>query len=122
MSDAAHLICAGLELGPSWAWYWWLLIAVVADLILATIVYASYVWWNSSRRAREAAALQQLKLGQKAAGQGKNTANAPVNLTASATATGRPASNPYYSRSYTPGPGLQQPLKANYAYPGAPTR
>ena len=113
-------MCAGLEIGSDWEWYWWLLIAAVGDLILATIVYASYVWWNGRHRARNAAAFEQAKLGS-ATGQGTAAGTGPVNMTASA-AGGQPVGNPYYNRSFTPAPGLQQPLKTNYTYPGAAAR
>ncbi len=112
-------MCAGLELASDkWAWYWYLLIAVVGDLVLATIVYGSYVWWNGRRIAQTSAAFQQSKLG--AAGQG-TTGRGPLQMNASA-AGGQAASNPYYNRSFTPAPGLQQPLRSTYTYPGAAAR
>ena len=113
----------GLELKSSkWAWYWWLLIAVLADLILATIVYGSYVWWNGKRIAREIAVLAQSKLatipaGPADKGQGAAISNAPLQLNATA-AAGPAVTNPYYSRSFAPAAGLQQPPQSSYTYPG----
>ena len=59
------------------------------DLILATIVYASYVWWNGRRIARERAVLTHSKLATApagAVGKGQGTAggNAPLQMTATA--------------------------------------
>ena len=109
-------VSAGLELASDkWAWYWYLVLAVVCDLALAAIVYASYRWWSRRHNAQTAAALQQSKLGTAAAPTG---GRAPVYMTASA-AAGQAVSNPYYNRSFTPAPGLQQPLRSTYAYPGA---
>lgn len=109
-------VSAGLELASDkWAWYWYLVLAVVCDLALAAIVYASYRWWTRRHNAQTAAALQQSKLGTAAAPTG---GRAPVYMTASA-AAGQAVSNPYYNRSFTPAPGLQQPLRSTYAYPGA---
>ena len=119
--------CAGLEVQSSkWAWYWWLLLGIVADLILATIVYASYVWWNGRRIARESAALSQSKLAPASAGavgKGHSTAggNAPLQMTATAGA-GSAVTNPYYSRSFAPAAGLQQPPRSSYTYPGPKPR
>lgn len=117
-------VLAALQIKSSkWPWYWWLLIAVLADLVLATIVYAGYVCWNGRRIARERAAFTQGKLGAPpagpgAAGKGQGTAasQAPLQLTAAA-GTGA-AVNPYYSKSFGPAPGLQQPVQSSYAYPG----
>ena len=110
------IVFAGLELASDkWAWYWYLVIAVVGDLILAALVYASYKWWNRRHNAQTNAAFEQSKVGAAAAGQGRR---APVQMTASA-AGGQAVSNPYYNRSFTPAPGLQQPLRSTYTYPGA---
>ena len=111
-------VYTGLELASDWAWYWYLIIAVVGDLVLATIVYISYRWWNRRHNAQTAAAFEQSKLGNATV---PTAGRAPVQLTASA-AAGQPASNPYYNRSFTPAPGLQQPLRSTYAYPGAAAR
>ena len=98
---------------------------MLADLVLATIVYASYVCWNGRRIARERAAFTQSKMGAPpagAVGKGKGTAvgQAPLQLTAAA-GTGA-AVNPYYNKSFGPAPGLQQPVQSSYAYPGATGR
>ena len=109
----------GLELASDkWAWYWYLVIAVVGDLVLATIVYMAYRWWNRRHNAQTTAAFEQSKLGTTAV---PTAGRAPVQMTASA-AAGQPGSNPYYNRSFTPAPGLQQPLRSTYAYPGAAAR
>lgn len=119
-------VCAGLQVkSTKWSWYWWLLIAVVIDLVLATIVYGSYVCWNGRRISRERAALVQDKLSAQstaptgAIGKGQGTAvgGAPVQMTAAA---GDVAVNPYYSKSFSPAPGLQQPVQSSYVYPGLP--
>lgn len=113
---------AALQVKSSkWPWYWWLLIAVLAQLVLATIVYASYVCWNGRRIARERAALTQGKLGTTPTGavgkgQGTSVGQAPLQMTAAA-GTGA-AVNPYYNKSFGPAPGLQQPVQSSYAYPG----
>ncbi len=94
----------GLELASDkWAWYWYLVIAVVGDLVLATIVYMAYRWWNRRHNAQTTAAFEQSKLGTAAV---PTAGRAPVQMTASA-AAGQPGSNPYYNRSFTPAPGLQ---------------
>lgn len=114
---------ADLQIKSSkWPWYWWLLIAVLADLVLATIVYASYVWWNGRRIARERAAFNEGKLatsqiGAIGKGQGKAGGQAPLQMTAAA-GTGTAAVNPHYNKSFGPAPGLQQPVQSSYTYPG----
>ncbi|DBB00879.1 TPA: hypothetical protein ACH3X1_000798 [Trebouxia sp. C0004] len=118
-ATAAGVNATGLELASDmWAWYWYLIIAVVGDLVLATIVYISYRWWNRRHNAQTAAASEQSKLGNAAV---PTAGRAPVHLTASA-AAGQPVSNPYYNRSFAPAPGLQQPLQSTYAYPGSAAR
>ncbi|KAL0022292.1 hypothetical protein WJX79_005985 [Trebouxia sp. C0005] len=117
--EGMRCVLESLELASDkWAWYWYLMIAVVGDLVLATIVYISYRWWNNRHNAQTAAAFEQSKLGTAAV---PTAGRAPVQLTASA-AAGQPVSNPYYNRSFTPAPGLQQPLRSTYAYPGAAAR
>ena len=117
-------VCAGLQVkSTKWSWYWWLLIALVIDLVLATIAYASYVCWNGRRISRERAALAQDKLsahstaptGAIGKGQGTAVVGPPLQMTAAA---GDVAVNPYYSKSFGPAPGLQQPVQSSYAYPG----
>ena len=113
---------AGLEL-PSgkWKWYWILCLAVACWLTAALIIYSLHQCWRSRQISREAAAMQNTKLGgvpTSSAGQG-TTGRGPVMLTASAGAGMQPVSNPYYSSSYAPAPGLQQPPRASYVYPGS---
>ena len=95
---------------------------MLADLVLATIVFASYVCWNGRRIAQKRAAFTEDKLATSPAGaigkrQGTGS-QAPLQMTAAA---GNPAVNPYYNKSFAPAPGLQQPIQSSYAYPG-PTR
>ena len=113
---------ADLQIKSSkWPWYWWLLIAVLADLVLATIVYASYVCLNGRRIARERAAFIEDKLATSPAQavdkrQGIG-GQAPLQMTAAA-GSGAAAVSPYYNNSFGPAPGLQQPTQSSYAYPG----
>ncbi|DBB00425.1 TPA: hypothetical protein ACH3X3_002146 [Trebouxia sp. C0006] len=117
--EGMRCVLESLELASDkWAWYWYLVIAVVGDLVLATIVYIAYRWWNRRHNAQTTAAFQQSKLGTAAV---PTAGRAPVQVTASA-AAGQSVSNPYYNRSFTPAPGLQQPLRSTYAYPGAAAR
>lgn len=116
---------ADLQIKSSkWPWYWWLLIAVLADLVLATVVFASYVCWNGKRIAQARAAFTEDKLATSPAGATGNRqgtgGQAPLQMTAAA-GTGAAAVNPYYNKSFAPAPGLQQPIQSSYAYPG-PTR
>ena len=97
---------------------------MLADLVLATVVFASYVCWNGKRIAQARAAFTEDKLATSPAGATGNRqgtgGQAPLQMTAAA-GTGAAAVNPYYNKSFAPAPGLQQPIQSSYAYPG-PTR
>ena len=126
--SAIQCMCVHADLqvkSSKWPWYWWLLIAVLADLVLATIVYSSYVCWNGRRIAQERAAFTEDKLATTPAGaigKGQGTGGqAPLQMTAAAgtgAAAVNPYYNPYYNKSFAPAPGLQQPTQSSYAYPG----
>ena len=115
---------AGLQLtSRKWYWVWYLAIAILCDLILAALVYGAFLLWSRRQKAR-ATALEQAKLGGGGAGPAQAGRawlgrTAPVQLTASSVGAPAAATNPYYSRTFTPAPGLQQPLRTSYAYPGA---